>query len=34
MVRYRVTLNEAVNLTSTNRGFRTISHMMALYEKT
>ena len=27
-------LDEAVNLTSTNRGFRTINHMVATYEQT
>ena len=32
--KYRRVLDEAVNLTSTNRGFRTINHMVATYEQT
>ena len=27
-------LDEAINLSSTNRGFRTINHMVATYEQT
>ena len=27
-------LDEAINLTSTNRGFRTIKHMVATFEQT
>ena len=33
MEKYRKVLDEATNLTSTNRGFRTINHMVATYEK-
>ena len=32
--KYRKVLSEAINLTSTNRGFRTINHMVATYEQT
>ena len=31
---YRRVLDEAINLKSTNRGFRTINHMVATYEQT
>ena len=31
---YRKVLEEAVNVTSTNRGFRTIQHSVAIYEQT
>ena len=34
MSKYRRVLAEAINLTSTNRGFRTINHMSATYEQT
>ena len=34
MSKYRRVLDEAINLTSTNRGFRTINHMLAAYEQT
>ena len=34
MAKYRRVLDEAVNLTSTNRGFRTIKQMVATYEQT
>ena len=34
MVKCRRVLDEAVNITSTNRGFRTINHMFATYEQT
>ena len=34
MAKYRKVLEEAVNLTSTNRGFRTIQHSVAKYEQT
>ena len=33
MEKYRKILEEAINLTSTNRGFRTINHMVAKYEQ-
>ena len=33
MEKYRKLLDEAINLTSTNRGFRTINHMVATYEQ-
>ena len=32
--KYSKLLDEAINLTSTNRGFRTIIHMVATYEQT
>ena len=32
--KYRKVLQEAVNVTSTNRGFRTIQHSVATYEQT
>ena len=32
--KYRKVLDEAINLTSTNRGFRTINHMVATYAQT
>ena len=34
MSKYRKVLEEAVNVTSTNRGFRTIQHSVATYEQT
>ena len=34
MSKYRRVLDEAINLTSTNRGFRTSNHMVATYEQT
>ena len=34
MIKYRRVLNEAVNLTSTYRGFRTLNHKFATYEQT
>ena len=34
MSKYRKVLAEAVNITSTNRGFRTIQHSVATYEQT
>ena len=34
LAKYRRVLDEAINLTSTNRGFRTINHMVATYEQT
>ena len=34
MSKYRRVLDEAINLTSTNRGFRTINHMVATDEQT
>ena len=34
MSKYRRVLDEAINLTSTKRGFRTINHMLATYEQT
>ena len=34
MSKYRRVLDKAINLTSTNRGFRTINHMVATYEQT
>ena len=34
MAKYRKVLEEAVNVTSTNRGFRTIQHNIATYEQT
>ena len=34
MTRYRKVLEEAVNVTSTNRGFRTMKHSVATYEQT
>ena len=34
MSKYRKLLEEAVNNTSTNRGFRTIQHSVATYEQT
>ena len=33
MSKYRKVLEEAVNVTSTNRGFRTIKHSVATYER-
>ena len=32
--KYRKVLDEAINLSSTNRGFRTVNHMIAIYEQT
>ena len=34
MSKYRKGLEESVNVTSTNRGFRTIQHSVATYEQT
>ena len=34
MSKYRKVLEESVNVTSTNRGFRTIQHSVATYEQT
>ena len=34
MSKYRKVLEEAVNVTSTNRGFRTIQQSVATYEQT
>ena len=34
MSKYRKVLEEAVNVTSTNRGFRTMKHGVAIYEQT
>ena len=34
MSNYRKVLKEAVNVTSTNRGYRTIQHSIATYEQT
>ena len=34
MSKYRRVLDEAIILTSTNRGFRTVTHMVATYEQT
>ena len=34
MAKYRQVLEEAVNLKSTNRGFKTINHAVATYEQT
>ena len=34
MGKYRKVLDEAMNWTSTNRGFKTINHMVAIYEQT
>ena len=34
LAKYRRVLDEVINLTSTNRGFRTINHMFATYEQT
>ena len=34
MSHYRLVLDEEINLTSTNRGFRTINHMVATCEQT
>ena len=34
MSKYRKLLKEAVNVTSTNRGFRTFQHSVATYEQT
>ena len=34
MAKYKRVLDEAVNLTSTNKGFRTLNHMGATYEQT
>ena len=32
--KYRKVLDETINLTCTNRGFRTVNHMVAIYEQT
>ena len=34
MSKYRKMLQEAANVTSTNRGFRTVQHSLATYEQT
>ena len=34
MSKYRRVLDEAINLTSTNRGFKTSNHMLATYDQT
>ena len=34
MAKYRQVLDEAVNLKSTNRGFKTVNHAVATYEQT
>ena len=34
MAKYRRVRDKAVNLTSTNRGIRIVSHMMATYKQT
>ena len=34
MAKYRRVFNEAANLTSAHRGFRTVNHMVATYEQT
>ena len=34
MAKYRQVLDKAVNLRSTNRGFKTINHAVATYEQT
>ena len=34
MTKYRKVLEEAVNVTSTNRRFRTMKHSVATYEQT
>ena len=34
MAKYRKVLDEFINVTSTNRGFRTVQHSVATYEKT
>ena len=34
MTKYREVLEEAINVTSTNRGFRTMKHSVATYEQT
>ena len=34
MSKYRKVLEEAVNVTSTNRGFETMKHSVATYEQT
>ena len=34
MTKYRKVLEDAVNVTSTNRGFRTMKHSVATYEQT
>ena len=34
LAKYRRVLDEVINLTSTNRGFKTINHMVATYEQT
>ena len=34
ILKYRRVLDGAINLTSTNRGFRTVNHMVATYEQT
>ena len=34
MEKYRRVMDEIINLTSTNKGFRTINHCVATYEQT
>ena len=34
MAKYRKVLDEFLNVTSTNRGFRTVHHSVATYEQT
>ena len=34
MAKYRKVLDEVINVTSTNRGFRTVHHNVATYEQT
>ena len=34
MAKYRKVLDEVINVTSTNRGFRTVHHSVATYEQT
>ena len=34
MSKYRRVLDEAINLTSTNEGLKTVNHMVATYEQT
>ena len=34
MAMYRKVLDELINITSTNRGFRTVHHSAAIYEQT
>ena len=34
MAKYRKVLDEIINVTSTNRGFRTVHHSVATYKQT